>query len=678
MNKYISALFIGASLLGLTACNDYLNQEPEDQIIPENFFVSTSNLSAYTQNFYGLFPNHSQDSYGIGTFNTDNGTDNQAAIESSSRWQPGQWKVGQGAGNYDFGTIRQVNFFLTNVPDFAESGMSGSESEYNQAVGEAYFFRAYVYYSRLKEFGDFPIITEVLSDNKEELLEASVRQPRNKVARFILDDLTKAISYLPDESSKGKNGLNKACAQLFRSRVALFEGTWLKYHKGTALVPGGPGWPGDASLLEGFNIDNEITYFLTEALNSAKPVADATVNNLVENTDTEEGMSNGSTVANPYYCMYCMQDLSPYSEVLLYKYFSTAEGVSTQIQNQFQTNGEGTGWTRGMVNSYLMRNGLPIYAAGSGYDPAWEDQGVTATLQGRDSRIQIFTKGDHSVDTYSLDDGSPIYFRMGWLLDGDTNTKNVTGFAVKKGKSYDYTQAQGNLQGVTGSIIFRATEAMLNYMEACVELNGNVDGTADSYWRAIRRRAYVDDNYNKTIAATQIAKEAEGDWGAYSHGTLIDPTLYNVRRERRNELSAEALRWDDLRRWCALDQMIQTPYIVEGIKYWNTVYTDENSPLCMKNTAGEYLEPIVSPETGTGTMSPKENSDYVRPYQIVAASMGNLVYDGYHWCRAQYLSPIGQSVFANASPDEKVENSVVYQNPGWPKTSGESADWTWN
>ncbi len=264
MNKYISALFIGASLLGLTACNDYLNQEPEDQIIPENFFVSTSNLSAYTQNFYGLFPNHSQDSYGIGTFNTDNGTDNQAAIESSSRWQPGQWKVGQGAGNYDFGTIRQVNFFLTNVPDFAESGMSGSESEYNQAVGEAYFFRAYVYYSRLKEFGDFPIITEVLSDNKEELLEASVRQPRNKVARFILDDLTKAISYLPDESSKGKNGLNKACAQLFRSRVALFEGTWLKYHKGTALVPGGPGWPGDASLLEGFNIDNEITYFLTE------------------------------------------------------------------------------------------------------------------------------------------------------------------------------------------------------------------------------------------------------------------------------------------------------------------------------------------------------------------------------------------------------------------------------
>ncbi len=34
-----------------------------------------------------------------------------------------------------------------------------------------------------------------------------------------------------------------------------------------------------------------------------------------------------------------------------------------------------------MVNSFLMRNGLPIYANGSGYDPAWENQGVSATIQ---------------------------------------------------------------------------------------------------------------------------------------------------------------------------------------------------------------------------------------------------------------------------------------------------------
>ena len=71
--------------------------------------------------------------------------------------------------------------------------------------------------------------------------------------------------------------------------------------------------------------------------------------------------------------------------------------------------------------------------------------------------------------------------------------------------------------------------------------------TADGYWKALRRRAKVDEDYNKTIAATQMSEEAKGDFGAYSHGQLIDATLYNIRRERRNELCAEALRWEDLK-----------------------------------------------------------------------------------------------------------------------------------
>lgn len=50
--------------------------------------------------------------------------------------------------------------------------------------------------------------------------------------------------------------------------------------------------------------------------------------------------------------------------------------VTHNIQMQLQRNGGGTGWTRGLVNSFLMRNGLPIYAAGSGYNPEWENQGI--------------------------------------------------------------------------------------------------------------------------------------------------------------------------------------------------------------------------------------------------------------------------------------------------------------
>lgn len=672
MKLYIKACLIGAAFTGLTACNDYLDKQPEDQLIPENFFNSASNLSAYVQNYYGLFPSHSDNTYALGTFSSDNGTDNQVSMSASARWVPGEWRVGSGTDNWGFGNIRALNYFFEYAqPNFDEGNMSGSEVEVRQAMGEAHFFRAYAYWQYYSAVGDYPIIDGVLPNDKEVLLEASVRQPRNKVARYILDDLAEAANLLPETSTKGKNGLNKDCANLFRSRVALFEGTWLKHHKGTALVPGGPGWPGDASALGTFNIDTEIDYFLTEAMASAKAVGDRFVNNLVNNSDTPEGMTTGFTVANKYYCMFCQSDLSDYDEVLLYKAYNRELGGLTQIQNQFQKNGGGTGWTRGLVNSFLMRNGLPIYDPNSGYDPNWENQGVTATLQGRDSRIQIFTKGDNSIITLGLSGSDPDYWREGWLLEGTNETKPVTGFAVKKGQGYDYTDASGNLNGTTASITFRAVEALLNYMEASVEKKGSVDETAAAYWKAIRTRAKVDTDYNKTINATDMSKEALWDWGAYSHGSLVSALLYNVRRERRNELIGEALRLMDLRRWAALDQLITTPYQIEGIKYWGTVYADPDSPLCLKTSNGVFIAPIVSPNDGEGTMSSQDQSDYVRPYQIT--KLQNLVWDGLRFTRAHYLSPIGNQAFVDASPDKNAKTSVIYQNPGWPKTAGEGA-----
>ena len=41
-----------------------------------------------------------------------------------------------------------------------------------------------------------------------------------------------------------------------KSRAALFEATWEKYHKGSAFVPGGPGWPGASmDYLKDFSIN---------------------------------------------------------------------------------------------------------------------------------------------------------------------------------------------------------------------------------------------------------------------------------------------------------------------------------------------------------------------------------------------------------------------------------------
>jgi hypothetical protein len=140
--------------------------------------------------------------------------------------------------------------------------------------------------------------------------------------------------------------------------------------------------------------------------------------------------------------------------------------------------------------------------------------------------------------------------------------KYSTGYVIRKGLSYDGSQAR-NGQGYTGCIIFRATEAYIKYIQASYELSGTIDGTAANYWQQIRNRAKVDPMYQKNISATDMSKETL-DMGAYYAGSLISPNLYKIRRERRCEMMAVGLRFMDLIRWRAMDQLIAKPYHFEG------------------------------------------------------------------------------------------------------------------
>ena len=660
--KYISMLVLGASL-GLTSCNDFLDKEPESNVTPASFFTSADDLAAYTVNLYGVLTSIGPGSYGMSTFAYDNDTDNQAGTGYSNRWVPGNWKVGQSGGAWDFGNIRNVNYFLDQVlPKYEAGKISGAAANVRHYIGEAYFLRAYLYLDKLQSLGDFPIVLTALPDDKETLVQASKRQPRHKVAQQILDDLDKALELLSQTAPGGKNRISRDAALLLRSRAALFEATWEKYHKGTAFVPGGPGWPGNAEDVKDFNIDSSIDHFLTEAMKSSKELGDKLVGNLVENTDAEEGQDRNLASTNPYYTMFCDKDMSGYSEVIMYRAFDRLKAnVTHNIQMQLQRNGGGTGWTRGLVNSFLMRNGLPIYAANSGYDPNWENQGIKATLQNRDSRIKIFTKVDNGIENYTDDGVNSV--DLSWTVKGNNETRMVTGYAVKKGKNYDTQQQLNHHFGESGSIVFRGTEALLDYIEASWLKNNSIDATADKYWRALRTRAKVDPDYNKTIAATNMAEEAKWDFGAYSHGQLVDATTYNIRRERRNEFIGEAMRWEDLIRWRACDQV--NGYQIEGMKYWGTVYEgawrDGSTDLAM-----------VDVEGGKGNISSKEISgDYIRPYQI--SKINNEVFDGYKFTPAHYLSPIAQSVFRQTASGDQTDlnTSVVYQNPGWPKIAGQ-------
>src|SRR5690625_7678335 len=93
----------------------------------------------------------------------------------------------------------------------------------------------------------------------------------------------------------GTNMISSYAALLFKSRVSLHEGTWLKYHAGTAHVPGGPGWPGGSYSVD---IDAESRFFLQQATEAASEVADLI--SLVESTN-DDGYDRSY---NPYFNMF--------------------------------------------------------------------------------------------------------------------------------------------------------------------------------------------------------------------------------------------------------------------------------------------------------------------------------------------------------------------------------------
>lgn len=671
-NIFKKALILIACVLGIVAisgCNDHLDVTPPSQISPEKYLWDEAHLAAYTVQYYADYYNYNENStdkggqfpshYGSGGesfYFNDIATDNATTRGSSNRYVPGLWKVGSSGGHWNFSNIYALNYYLqTVVPRYEDGAITGDSRNIGHYVGEGYFLRAQEYFYRLMKIGDFPIVTNTLPDNQEELVEASKRRPRNEVARFILEDLDKAIELLNNNPVGGKNRITRNAALLLKARVALFEGTWEKHHAGTPLVPNGPGWPGakkdynkNYSFPSG-SLEGEIKFFLSEAMDAAAIVADA-----IELTENNKIIRKSSSdPVNDYYNMFATPTPSSYSEVIMYREYNVELGRAHSY-NHYLYHGAQRGYTHQMEQSFLMENGLPIYNAASGYQG---DDYIQDTKENRDWRWKLFMKAPEEVKAFE-NITSPEYFEKAPVIySSDGKYSTSTGYMLGKGYSLDYKmQILG--QDITAPIIFRGAEAYLVYIEACYELKGTIDSKADSYWRAIRNRAGINPDYNATIAATDMAKESLLDWGAYSKGKLVDATLFNIRRERRNEFIGEGYRYTDLLRWRAMDQL--NGFQIEGIKVWGPINADYKSSDLIADQQDESKNTVSSPSL----------SNYLRPYQIVKSN--NNFYNGLFFTEAHYLEPIAVQHFLITAPDgQTVEDSPIYQNPNWPIATGE-------
>lgn len=672
-----ASLLVGGTMV---SCSDFLDKEPPSSITPDVYYTNVSQVEAVANKFYEILPDHNnKDAWGYGMYNVDRNTDNQAGIGADNKYAKGLWKVSQNDPNtYNYNNIRDVNYQLNEVwANYYAKKITGTDATVRQYIGELFFFRAYAYFDMLQKYGDLPILKTTFTDKDEEAMnKATERKPRNEVARFILADLDSAQKYLQPGFDARKTRISPDVAHVFASRVALFEGSWLTNFKGTPFVPGGPGWPGAAKdynkgfKYESGDIDTEAKWFFKKAMDEADAVAKTYASSLKVNNGV---VPQSESDNNPYFSLFGNTDMTPYPEVLLWKQYSKSLGIQNNVEVAIQHGDIDGGITRGMVEGFLMADGKPAYASQYSYD----DTSIDKVYLHKDPRLQIFlkrpgqknvfknmnaTEGDHAVETEPYPNITTRNAEKGYS----------TGYAIRKGGTFDKALC-ANGQGYTACIEFRATEALLNYIEAQYMHDGNLNSTSISYWESIRRAAGFTGaavNPETTIAATDMSKETAGlnsgtayDWGAFTAGKAVDKTLYSIRRERRCELMAEGLRWMDLIRWRSLDQLKDHPYHIEGIHIWNTPmeewYTDAT-------TKKSTLVP-------GDNISEKSRSEYLRPYEIVTNN--NSFYNGFTWAMGQYLYPIPVVEFLLTSTDHaSVELSPLYQNPYWKTTPDTPAE----
>lgn len=471
----INALFLSAAIACIS-CEDMLDYQPKDRLSPDTYFKTETDCELWTNNYYTVFPS----AEGIYSEPYDVIVRDVLADEISGVRKPMPTD-----GNWNWEKLREMNFFLSRASQIED------ESVRLEYEGLTRFFRAYFYFEKVKRYGDVPWVDRPLGSDEEELYKG--RDSRESVMEKVMEDVDFAIANLPEVQNVYR--VTRWTARALKSRIALFEGTFRKYHG-----------------LDGYE------EFLQACVNASEPFL----------TGPYSIYTSGST---PYQDLFTSQNAIETEIILARAYTSAISGMTHDVNGHLTGATMGRpGMTRNVVNMYLMRDGS-----------RYTDQADYATktfveeCKNRDLRMAQTLR-------------TPGYKRIGGSKElAPDLSRSTTGYQLIKyltEERYDANKASTN-----DMPLFRLAEVLLNYAEAKAELGTLKQADLDNTIRPLRVRAGLPDLDMEEANANPDPYLSSSETGYANVTGANKGVILEIRRERTLETPMEGLRYWDIMRW---------------------------------------------------------------------------------------------------------------------------------
>lgn len=532
-------LFLG---LGLVSCKKYLDKSPEAAVSEKDVFVNFRNFQGFTEELYACLPDMSKSTWN-GEWNTgddilsttnanyrlnaefDNGNywawrtngggwDNSWLDDNGAQTNPGE-SHNKGLWPLSWYGIRKANIGLANLDKLVDA----TQEEKDVLKGQLLFFRGFFHFQLMSFWGGLPYIDKVISGSeKMDLPRLNYRETALRAAK----DFEDAAALLPanwDKTTVGQATLGNNNQRVTKSVALGFKGKDLLY----AASP---------------MMNQESTGNATYDVELCKQAADAFYRTLKlsDNGEAYYQLLPFDRYSENWYTISSYSKQPGYPEVLFGPPTYAGWQSRWSLVNMFippPLGGEAgiSSPAANYVNYFGMANGLPLDAAGSGYDS-------NDPWTGRDPRFYKCI----TYDGVQMIQGSGnASYRFANLYTGGNlrrdNDASRTGYLERKfvtGKCNNVDNEWNNINIIIPYL--RLADVYLMYAEAVLQGYGTPQSSVPGYLTA-------EEAVNKVRTRAGIP----GVDSRFLNSK--DAFMEELIRERAVELAFEGLRWHDLRRW---------------------------------------------------------------------------------------------------------------------------------